>query len=293
MQGRIADFSIPEIFQLVASQQKSGGLSIKTPDRETVFLFNEGNIVDVLPEKREPDALLGTMLVDAGYLTEESLRRHLQEQGKSGKKLGELLVEKGVVTTTELGRYLSLQVRESLYEVLKLKDGSYRFEPFSVRTPAGLGGEAQRPDVLLMDGMQFLDEYPLFRKKFPAGDFRVTVRKGAGGADLSGDEKELFQVLGYSDVPRRIFRKAFLGWFEGIKALHGLLQKGLIEVREEVRQAVDPRSLMREQATLRENVARLRGVIWGVAAVAACLWLYAIFLSPRVLQAFSGWAGFF
>lgn len=293
MQGRIADFSIPEIFQLVSSQQKSGGLSIRTPDRETVFLFSDGFIVDVLPEKRHPDGLLGNMLVDAGYLTEESLRRYLQEQGKASKKLGELLVEQGLLPAEDLRRYLTLQVRESLYEVLKLKDGTYRFEPFPVRPPPGIGGEPQRPDVLLMDGMQFLDEYPLFRKKFPSGDFRITVRKGASPDRLEGDERTLFLVLGYSDVPRRLFRKSFLGWFEGIKALHGLLDKGLIDVSEPAREEADPRRLMAEQAERREAVARLRGALWPVGGAAALLWAWSVFLSPYAAEILSEWAGFF
>ena len=39
MQGKITDFSIPDIFQLVSSQGKSGSLSISGNDRVTVFLF--------------------------------------------------------------------------------------------------------------------------------------------------------------------------------------------------------------------------------------------------------------
>jgi hypothetical protein len=144
-----------------------------------------------------------------------------------------------------------------------------------------------------MDGMQFLDEYPLFRKKFPGGDFRVSPRRGASDAALTAEEKELFQVLGYSDVPRRIFRKAFLSWFEGIKILQGLLEKGVIEVSQEVRLEVDQRQLMREQSLVRDRVARMRAVLWGLAACAVALWLWSIFLSPHAVRVFSDWAGFF
>ena len=47
MQGKISDFSIPEIFQLVSSQGKSGSLAISGNDRITIFLFSDGRIVDV------------------------------------------------------------------------------------------------------------------------------------------------------------------------------------------------------------------------------------------------------
>ena len=72
MQGKISDFSIPDIFQLVSSQGKSGSLAVRGADFETVFLFSEGMIVDVQPDRRDPSGMLGTMLVDAGLLTESA-----------------------------------------------------------------------------------------------------------------------------------------------------------------------------------------------------------------------------
>lgn len=95
MQGKLSDFSLPEIFQLVANQGKSGALMIRGEERETVFIFSEGKIAEVQPDRRSRSEMLGTMLVDAGVLTDEELARILVEQEKTGKKLGELLVDRG------------------------------------------------------------------------------------------------------------------------------------------------------------------------------------------------------
>ncbi len=165
MQGKIADFSIPDIFQLVSSQAKSGSLAISGENRVTIFLFSGGRIVDVQPDRRESKSLLGTMLRDAGYLTDSELKRILSAQGV-GKKIGEILVEKGKVSKEVIARYLVLQVKECLFDVLTLREGEYRFEGFSVH-PVAWGGEPIRPDILLMEGMQYLDEYPRFREIFP------------------------------------------------------------------------------------------------------------------------------
>src|SRR4030066_794412 len=173
MQGKIADFSIPDIFQLVFTQEKSGSLAISGNDRVTTFLFSLGRIVDVQPDRREPKSLLGTMLRDAGYLTDSELKRILASQGTGGSKIGQLLVEKGKISKEVPARDLLLQIKECLFEVLTLREGEYRFEGFAVR-PAAWGGEPIRPDVLLMEGMQYLDEYPRYRGIFPSGDFRVT-----------------------------------------------------------------------------------------------------------------------
>jgi hypothetical protein len=295
MKGKITDFSIPDIFQLVSSQEKSGSLAISGNDRVTIFLFSGGKIVDVQPDRRESKSLLGTMLRDAGYLTDSELKRILSSQEKGGKKIGEMLVEKGKVTKEVLARYLVLQVKECLFDVLMLVEGEYRFEGFAVH-PAAWGGEPIRPDILLMEGMQFLDEYTRFRGIFPPGDFRV-VRKRGERVDpyvLSEAERVLWKALDFSEDPERVYRKACLTGFEGIKGLAALLQRGLIEVSgTEPGDRVDPVRGLRDEIAFRRRFDAVRLALWGAAAAAAAVWVYRGLLSPGGVRTFSAWIDFF
>ncbi len=296
MQGRIADFSIPEIFQLVANQMKSGSLSIRGGTRETVFIFADGGIIEVQPDQRAQSDLLGNMLVDAGFLTEEELRRILSEQAKAGKKLGELLVEKGKVSQDVLARYLHLQVKECVFETLKLKEGDYRFEGFAVRLPPWMKTPI-RADVLMMEGVQFLDEYPLYRGKFPAGDFRVFQKRGTDvdSDALSPEERPVWAALEFTDDPRRVFRKACITWFEGIKGLSQLMDRGLIDVAvsETTEVRADPGLALRKEIARARIVGWVRAILWAAAAVVTAGWIYVIFLSPAATAVFTGWAAFF
>jgi hypothetical protein len=294
VQGKIADFSIPEIFQLVSSQAKSGSLAISGNDRVTIFLFADGLIVDVQPDRREPRSLLGTMLRDAGYLTDSDLKRFLDAQGGGGKKIGELLVEKGKISREVLARYLALQVRECIFDVLSLRDGEYRFEGFAVRPPAW-GGESFRPDVLMMEGMQFLDEYPLFRGKLPAGPFRASRRKGekVDANVLSPEERAVWKALEFSDDPDRVFRKACITGFEGCKGLASLLERGLVEASAVVPEREDPAGRLRREISRRRRLETALAVLWAGGAAAAAAWLYRSLLSPSVGEVFSEWAKFF
>jgi hypothetical protein len=294
VQGKIADFSIPEILQLVSSQAKNGSLAISGNDRVTIFLFAEGQIVDVQPDRREPRSLLGTMLRDAGYLTDSDLKRFLDAQGGGGKKIGELLVEKGKISREVLARYLALQVRECIFDVLSLRDGEYRFEGFAVRPPAW-GGESFRPDVLMMEGMQFLDEYPLFRGKLPSGPFRASRRKGekVDANVLSPEERAVWKALEFSDDPDRVFRKACITGFEGCKGLASLLERGLVEVSAVVPEREDPAGRLRREISRRRRLETALAVLWAGGAAAAAAWLYRSLLSPSVGEVFSEWARFF
>lgn len=295
MQGKISDFSIPEIFQLVATQGKSGALTVRGDGRTTVFLFSGGMIVDVQPDRRHArSGLFGSMMVDAGYVADGELRRLLALQEKEGKKIGEILVEKGKISRDTLSRYLYLQVKESLYHALLIKEGDYRFEVFAVRPPPWMSSP-MRADVLMMEGVQFLDEYPIFRERFPPGRFQVFRARGAriDPAALPEGERILWKAVDYSSDPFQVFRKACLTWFEGIKVLWGLVDRGLVEVRAADEEGEDPGRAAREEMAWRSRLGWLRAGVWSVAAVIAGLWAYVVLLSPRVTMAFGGWTGFF
>lgn len=295
MQGKIADFGIPDIFQLVSSQAKSGSLAISGNDRETVFLFSEGRIVDVQPDRRGPKSLLGEMIRDAGYLTDSELKRFLLYQGTAGKKIGEILVEKGKVSKDVIARYLLLQIKECLFDVLTLREGEYRFDGFAVR-PVSWGGDPIRPDVLMMEGMQFLDEYHRYRGIFPSGDFRVARKRGEriDTNAFSEEERVLWKALDYSDHPARVFRRACFTGFEGIKGLASLLQRGLIEVSTpEPGEDMDPAQRLRDEIiTLRRSDA-IRMALWGIATAVTALWIYRGILSAEASRTFTAWVDFF
>ncbi|MBM2827566.1 MAG: hypothetical protein HW408_98 [Actinobacteria bacterium] len=294
MQGKISDFSIPDIFQLVATQGKSGSLTIRGYDIETVFMFSEGMIVDVQTDRRAPSGMLGAMLVDAGLLTGEQLRRFLDAQEKGGKKLGEALMEKSMISGDTLARYLSLQIKESLFETLKLQEGDYRFQGFSVRPPAWMSTPV-RADVLMMEGMQFIDEYRTYRAKFPPGDFRAVRKPGekADTAAISDMERRVWMALDFSAEPQRIFRKACLTWFEGIKALFSLLDRGLVEIASSEEKRVEPGRAIREENERNLKIGYLRAAVWAVAAAVAAAWIYSLLLSPDATGAFAKWVRFF
>lgn len=295
MQGKIADFGIPDIFQLVSSQAKSGSLAISGNDRVTIFLFFDGRIVDVQPDRRESRSLLGTMLRDAGYLTDSELKRFLASQETGGSRIGQLLVEQGKISKEVLARYLLLQIKECIFDVLTLREGEYRFDGFAVRPPQW-GGEAVRPEVLMMEGMQFLDEYPRIRRIFPSGGFRVVRKKGerVDPNAFTEEERILWKALDFSEDPDRVFRKACLTGFEGIKGLAALLERGLIEVSSAVLgDRAEASQRLRKAIASRRRFDAFTMALWAAAVGAAAVWVYRGLLSHGVSGTFMGWVDFF
>jgi type IV pilus assembly protein PilB len=57
-----------------------------------------------------PKLRLGELLVQAGVINEEQLKKALGAQKRTGKRLGEVLVQEGIVTQAQLGAVLENQL---------------------------------------------------------------------------------------------------------------------------------------------------------------------------------------
>jgi hypothetical protein len=144
--------------------------------------------------------------------------------------------------------------------------------------------------------MQYLDEYPRYRSIFPSDQFRVARKKGerVDMYALSEEERILWKALDFSEDPDRVYRKACLTGFEGIKALASLLHRGLIDVSTtDPADRVDPGKRLRDEIAYRRRFDAIRMAAWGVAAAAAAVWVYRGFLSQGVYRFFAGWVDFF
>ncbi len=125
--GNINTFSVAEIFHLISSSLATGGLLIKGESIATVN-FHLGELVYVGVEGFS--VRLGGRLVKEGCLSEEQLQEILQEQQrtKPWRSIGSICLEKKLLNSTELNRILQLQMTAMIAEILKWKEGMFRFE---------------------------------------------------------------------------------------------------------------------------------------------------------------------
>jgi len=299
LQGKIGNLSVYNVFLLISSLRKSGTLNISSEDSAVNFFFSEGRIIDAQPIQpiRKHSSLLGMMLRDAGYITDDELERVLEIMGMGGgRKIGDVLIEQGMAPRDIVAKYLILQIKECLFDVLACKEGHYKFEKLTAQ-PASAGGELARPETLIMEIMQFLDEYPGLRQKFPLDDFRV-LRKKEEHVDpnlFPDTERILWKALAFSEEPERVFRKACMTIFEGTKSLAALYDRGLVEIETVAKPNEDAARQAHEKKRLRlmKWQAGIKAALWIGALVVALIWIIKLFLSPGTLQFFMSWTGFF
>jgi Domain of unknown function (DUF4388) len=197
LSGTLKDFALPDIFQLIGMQRKTGLLTLES-DRETVtVVFEQGMVVHADSTVRRLDDLLGSVLVRQGKIRKEVLEEALSKQKVSMQRLGFILVSQGYINREDLKGALSEQVQQIVFRVFRWKSGRYHFD---AAAEADYDRENVQPvstDHILMEGIRRVDEWPIIEKRIPSLDFvfrpLVPVRqiriengtKGGGGLEAA------------------------------------------------------------------------------------------------------------
>ncbi len=229
LQGTIESFGISEIFQLIAHQGKTGSLEIQTPEGLAKLRFLEGQLVEAWPDHRSPAERIGSLLVRSGLITQIQLQHALDAQRQSLRRLGDILIRMGSLRISEFREILALQHRETVYNLLRLNRGHFRFiiEPVDVEE-----GVSILLDVgsVLMEGFRQIDEWPNLLAKIPS-DKKVYAL--APDLEISGDltpeESHVLNLVDGNHTVREILDRSRLGEFNAWEALAGLHDRGYLK----------------------------------------------------------------
>jgi hypothetical protein len=171
LSGTLKDFALPDIFQLIGMQRKTGLLTLES-DRETVtVVFEQGMVVHADSTVRRLDDLLGSVLVRQGKIRKDVLEEALTKQKISMQRLGFILVSQGYITRDDLRGALSEQVQQIVFRVFRWKSGRYHFDPTAEADYDRENVQPVSTDHILMEGIRRVDEWPIIEKRIPSLDF--------------------------------------------------------------------------------------------------------------------------
>lgn len=299
LEGRIKDFGLADIFQLIHLQKKTGMLTVKNKEQKAIILFEEGMVVGADINDREPGNRLGELLVKTEKLTSAKLNEALKLQQRHGEKFGKILEEKGWIKKGELIKILQVQIQESIYQLFLWKEGQYAFDQKKVEYDREYINP-MNTEFILMEGVRRIDEWPMVQKMIPSLDMvfealpqdRSKIRVKSDADDDAGkmfDESKksaddmftltqaelqaLDLVDGFKDI-RTIIDFSQRGEFETCKLLATLLRSGLISVKETGQKGV-PKAITAFQTTSRLifDAAR-QAVKWTFYLVSAILLVF-------------------
>ena len=253
LEGTIKDFGLPDIFQLIGLQRKTGVLTL-TSEKDTITVtFENGMVVMADSGSKRLEDRLGSVLVKQGKLSKERLDEALQTQKATLQRMGHILVAGNFITQQDLKEALQVQVSQIVYRVFRWRDGHYHFAPTDTVDYDRENFQPLSADFILMEGIRMVDEWPIIEKKIPSMDvvFRAVVdpsmievgasapsedvlagkRAAASSLSkirLSQEEERVYRKVDGTRTVQAIVDSTGMGEFDVCKILFDLLNRNLI-----------------------------------------------------------------
>jgi hypothetical protein len=220
--------SLLELISIVATANWRGDMHVFTPDAHRILGIDQGALKHA--QSTHPDDRLGQVLYRNGILSKAQLDEILAEVDPE-RRFGQLVVDKGYISQDQLFGQLQKQVEQIFFGSLLIREGHYVFVlPDDSEAPP-VHAVHLPVQVLLMEGVQRIDEMALFRERIPHDDLVPEIIPRTSATSL---DQNMQTVLAWSDGLRTIediAREGGLGQFHTVKAIYGLVQQNMVMLR--------------------------------------------------------------
>lgn len=249
LEGTIKDFGLPDIFQLIGLQRKTGLLQLNNEQESVTIAFESGMVVNAESASKRLEDRLGNVLVKQGKISREQLEDALQTQRATLQRLGHVVVSQNLITPADLREALQVQVSQIVFKVFRWREGDYHFAPADQVDYDRDNFAPMSADFILMEGIRMVDEWPIIEKKIPSLDivFRsavdpalIEVSTEAGDAGdakraaaaskirLTPEEERIYRRVDGTRSVQGIIDATGLGEFDVCRTLFDLLNRSIV-----------------------------------------------------------------
>lgn len=237
LQGKIDDFGIADIFQLIGQQQRSGTLTMRSGNKTAEILFVHGMISRANPLYLSPGRdPFGHCMIKAKLISEQSLQRALKTQEESLDSLESVLLELRLLRQDQLQTVHDTLVLETLYDVLQWKRGDYDFTVKDLSHDERFG-TLMSIEHILLDLLRMIDEEPDLLRRIP--HYEVIVQREVTDAEavdslnieeeLGAYEQVVFGLIDGERTVQDIIDQSLLGRYNTVKSIVNLLDAGYVK----------------------------------------------------------------
>lgn len=235
LKGRLRDFSLAQLLNLVNLARKSGSLKIEAPQGRAGLYFREGKLIHALLNgSAAVSGDLAHVLTRAGKVSTEQVRT-LQAQGRarSDKELGLLLINAGYVGQAEIIQSLRSHLLEVVYTIFTWEDGNFEFEQH-LEPPPGCIAVPISLENIILEGRRRREEMTELQTELPSLDVTLRFSEGPGAnlrnINLSVDEWRVISFINPRNTVAQIAQYNSMSEFQVRKIVSNLLREGLVEI---------------------------------------------------------------
>jgi len=284
LQGNLDDFSLPEILQLIAVQQKSGVLKLTSGDEVVVIFFEGGKVVSTRDRRRNAKDPLKPFLVKTGRVTDAQMRQVETIEGESRRELTDILLSGNYLSSDQLSHALEEQIQDMLHHLLTWKTGAYHFSGDGRTVPKFGVNVRLNTEGLLMESMRRIDEFVRYRETLSSPAMVLRPKALAmPPKEMTAQEQRVLPLVDGLRPIRDIVAQSKLVEFEVYEALHHLLDLQVVEVSLS---AAPPKITPIAAEPPKKAPPRASGIVavaMGTVAVAASV-LIGMHVTPSLLS---------
>jgi hypothetical protein len=218
--------ALPDILQWVSMGQKTGTLHLASGSILKRIVFRDGTIVTSW--SNDPRESFGQFLIRDRLITEEQLFRALLRQESEGRLIGSILVSAGIIEEDDLKRTLRSKAEETIYNLFLWPEARFEFKEGVLPDDVLIQIDLQVTAVLL-EGIRRVDEWERIRKVIPTTRATFKVRGAPHGID-DPTERQLLGLVASGKSVAQIALETRHSDFDAAALLFDLLARDLIAI---------------------------------------------------------------
>jgi len=238
LKGRLEDFGITQLLNLINLARKTGTLYLENPEKKAYVCFREGKLIYAALEGAGNN--LPTILQRAGVFTADHVRTiQTHMPGKSDREIAQVLITGGRISQQTVIKHVREHMLGLVYQIFAWTEGNFRFEPSALPVQDRITTSIALENVI-MEGSRRLKEWERLQDELPDLDIslRFAERPSTPLRDINLSVEE-WRVISFIN-PRNSIRQ--IGQYNNMDELQirrivfSLLQAGLVEIVHPVRQ---------------------------------------------------------
>ncbi len=232
LKGRLKDFSLTQLLNLVHLARKTGALSVDGRTGSAQLFFQEGKLVYATASGK-PNSLTDLMLAEGKLNKRQADAIVAQGRHRDDSQLGLLLINAGQVKRDEIVKALRQNMTEVVNTVFAWDDGAFVFDQ-KLDPPAGRLKLPISLDTMVLDGARQQKEVSDLQTELPSLDVVLKFTDGPGrnlrNINLSVDEWRVISFINPRNTVATIAQYNQMSENEVRRIVAKLLRDGLVEV---------------------------------------------------------------
>ena len=235
LRGSLHEFELPDIFQLIANDGKTGQLVIYNKENEAFVIFFRGAVIAAGNNTMNLQTILFGYLMDVRGYSQQELNELLYLCQGEMKLFTQELVNKRYLIQEELAAIARMGIEDLACGLFLWENGHYRFDSLESVDDYRVGGVSLSSDAVTMEAMRRLDEWKRMSAVIapdtvfvPVKSNAPTPRAGTDGFSVTDSPAYIFSLVDGVTSVDELCRGAFFTEYRIYETLMDLWQNNRI-----------------------------------------------------------------